>query len=290
MAHAEIDPAVGGVRPVASIILRAKNEEALIGQTLGRLETQTFRDYEIIVVDSGSTDRTIEIAGSFPSVRLIQIRPEEFTFGRSLNIGCRHSKGAFLVFLSAHALPGTDRWLELLLGHFADERVVGVWGAQKRRLADKRTPRVVRQDLAMYLDNIYFGFNNSNGAMRKATWEKYPLNEELPGSEDKEWAHRVLSDGHLLVHESEAFVYHRHEDSVRQAWWRSHREHLGYALFLPNYRVGLRAAFRYGYYAIRAAWEPTHSKGRLRRFRYRVPRILATTAGRFTGSHQLPRF
>jgi len=289
MAHAEIDRAAGGVRPVASIIVRARNEEALIGQTLDRLQSQTFQDYEIIVVDSGSTDRTIEIARGFPSVRLIEIRPEEFTFGRALNIGCRYSRGDFLVFLSAHALPGTERWLALLLSHFADERVVGVWGAQKRRPADKRTPRVLRQDLAMYLGNLHFGFNNSNGAMRKAIWEKYPLNEELPGSEDKEWAHRVLSDGHLLVHDSEAFVYHRHDDSIRQAWWRSHREHLGYALFLPNYRVGLAANFRYAYYAIRAAWEPAPSKGRLRRFRQRLPRILATTVGRFTGSHQLPR-
>jgi glycosyltransferase involved in cell wall biosynthesis len=290
MAHPDIDRAAGGVRPAASIVVRAKNEEALIGRTLDRLQSQTFRDYEIIVVDSGSTDRTLEIARGFPTVRLIEIRPEEFTFGRALNIGCRESRGEFLVFLSAHALPGSDRWLELLLAHFADERVVGVWGAQKRHPIDRRPPRVVRQDFAMFMNDIYFGFNNSNGAMRKATWEKYPLNEELPGSEDKEWAHRVLSEGYLLVHESEAFVLHRHEDSIRQAWWRSHREHLGYALFLPHYRVGLRATLRYGYHAIRAAWEPNPTKGRLRRFRHRVPRIIATTAGRFTGSHQLPHF
>ncbi len=289
MAHAETDRAADGARPIASIIVRAKNEEALLGETLGRLHSQSFREHEIIVVDSGSTDRTLQIARSFPSVRLIEIRPEEFTFGRALNIGCRHSRGEFLVFLSAHALPGTERWLASLLGHFADERVVGVWGAQKNRPIDVRTPKVVRQDLEMYLGNIHFGFNNGNGAMRKAIWEKYPINEELPGSEDKEWAHRVLSDGHLLVHESEAFVLHRHDDSIRQAWWRSHREHLGYALFLPEYQLSAANCFRYGYYAMRAAWEPTPSVGRVRRFFHRVPRVIATTLGRYTGSHRFPR-
>jgi hypothetical protein len=110
----------------------------------------------------------------------------------------------------------------------------------------------------------------------------------MPGSEDKEWAHRVLSDGYLLVHDSEAFVVHRHDDSIREAWWRSHREEVGYVYFLPDHRVGLVANCRYGYYALKAAWELKPIPGRLQRFVRRIPRILATTVGRYTGSHQRP--
>ena len=264
------------------------NEEALLGETLQRLYAQTFGDFEIIVVDSGSTDRTIDIALSFPRVKLIEIPSAQFTFGRALNIGCRHSRGDILVFLSAHALPGTEQWLARLLAYFDDPRVVGTWGSQRRRPGAGREPRLVRQDLAMFMRNIYFGFCSSNGAARRSVWEKYPFHEQMPGSEDKEWAHRVLSDGYLLVHDSEAFVYHRHDDSIRQAWWRSHREHLGYAYFLPDHRVGLAANFRYGYYALKAAWELQPSPGRVQRFARRVPRILATTVGRYTGSHQCP--
>jgi len=275
-----------GPHPATSIIIRAKNEEAMLGETLRRLHTQTFRDFEIILVDSGSTDRTIEIARGFASVRVVQMPASDFTFGRALNLGCRHSRGDIMVFLSAHALPGTDRWLAKLLAPFEDHQVAGVWGAQARRPGAEPAPRLVRQDLSGFHRNIYFGFNNSNGAARKAIWERFPFHEGMPGSEDKEWAMRVLALGYTLVHDSEAFVYHRHEDSIRQAWWRSHREHLGYVQFLPEHRVGILENMRYAYYAIRGAWEPIRTPGRITRFARRVPRILATTAGRYTGSHR----
>jgi glycosyltransferase involved in cell wall biosynthesis len=87
--------------PVASIIIRAKNEEALVGEVLTAVYEQTFRDFEVILVDSGSTDRTVEIARTFP-IKIVEIRPEEFTYGRALNIGCKAAQGQFLVFVSAH--------------------------------------------------------------------------------------------------------------------------------------------------------------------------------------------
>ena len=276
-------------QPTASIVIRAKNEEALLGETLRRLQCQTFRDFEIVLVDSGSTDRTLEIGQRFQSVRIIQIRPEEFTFGRALNIGCTHSRGAKLVFLSAHALPGSSEWLSRLLSHFADERVVGVWGAQRRHPKDARPHRIVHQSLSSYLADVYFGFNNSNGAVRRDIWESFPFKEEMPGSEDKEWALRVLSEGHLLVHDSEAFVIHRHDDSMRQAWWRAHRELLGYKYFLPDLSIGFAETIRYAFYATLGAWETKPAPGRMRRFFSRIPRILATATGRYTGSHQKPR-
>ena len=284
------DRAEDAVRPAVSIVVRAKNEEALLGESLRRLHSQSFRDVEIILVDSGSTDRTLKIARSFPDVRVVEIPSGEFTFGRALNLGCRHSRGELLVFISAHALPGTDQWLERLLGYFDDPRVVGVWGGQRRRPGAGRPPRVVLQDLAMFRRNVYFGFNNSNCALRKATWERYPFDEGLPGSEDKEWAYRVLSDGHLLMHDSEAFVYHRHDDSIRQAWWRAHREQLGLVRFIPDHRVRIKENFWYAYYALLVAWGGTKGlPGRGRLFARKAVGILATTVGRYTGTNRWAR-
>ena len=111
--------------PVASIIIRAKNEEALVGEVLTAVYGQTVRDIEVIVVDSGSTDRTLEIARTFP-LKIIEIQPEEFTYGRALNIGCRAAQGEFLAFVSAHAVPLTANWLACLISHFDDPNVAGV--------------------------------------------------------------------------------------------------------------------------------------------------------------------
>ena len=75
-----------------SIIVRAFNEEKHLGRLFTGLNQQSNVDFEVILVDSGSTDRTIEIATSddwnFP-VRMVRIEPERFSFGRSLNYGIR---------------------------------------------------------------------------------------------------------------------------------------------------------------------------------------------------------
>jgi glycosyltransferase involved in cell wall biosynthesis len=273
-------------RPAVSIVIRAKNEAALLGETLARLQSQTFRDTEIVLVDSGSTDRTLEIARSFsPAVKVIEIRPEDFTYGHALNVGCEHSRGDFLVFLSAHATPANNQWLARLLGHFADEKVVGAWGGERPRWAANPLPRIVRQDLSMFLSNVYFGFNNANSAVRKSVWEKYPFNEGLAGSEDKEWAYRVLSDGHILMHDREAFVYHEHIESARKVWWRVHCQHLGFTEFLPDHRIGFGDMFRYAHPKLRSAWKRTRGKSAAA-FTSAAAAILASSAGQYTGSRK----
>ena len=85
--------------PKCSILIRSFNEEKHIGRLLSGILEQTIEDIEIILVDSGSSDATVAIASHFP-VRILNIDPEEFTFGRSLNLGCAEAKGEFIVILS----------------------------------------------------------------------------------------------------------------------------------------------------------------------------------------------
>ena len=76
-----------------SIIIRAYNEEKHIGRLLEGIRQQTLRDVEIILVDSGSTDRTVSLAESF-GARVVHIPSAEFTFGRSLNLGVQAGTAA----------------------------------------------------------------------------------------------------------------------------------------------------------------------------------------------------
>jgi rhamnosyltransferase len=75
-----------------SVVIRCYNEEKHIGTLLDKLKEQTVKDVEIVVVDSGSTDNTINIAGKYTE-KILHIDPKDFTFGRSLNIGITASKG-----------------------------------------------------------------------------------------------------------------------------------------------------------------------------------------------------
>ena len=78
-----------------SIVIRTKNEEELIEVVLKSIKTQTYTDYEIILVDSGSTDLTVEIAKKY-GCKILNIKPEEFTFGYAINYGFENSKGDYL--------------------------------------------------------------------------------------------------------------------------------------------------------------------------------------------------
>ena len=105
--------------PRCSIVIRAFNEEHHIGRLLTGIYQQTVREIEVIVVDSGSTDATLAIAGEYP-VKLLSIAPQDFTFGRSLNLGCENATGKLIVIASAHVYPVFPDWIERLIEPLAD--------------------------------------------------------------------------------------------------------------------------------------------------------------------------
>src|SRR5262245_34465529 len=100
----------------ASLIIRTLNEARFLPQVLNALERQSIPpgDRETILVDSGSTDATVEIAAQ-RGFRILYISREEFSFGRSLNRGCAVAGGNVLVFVSGHCIPTNGHWLESLI-------------------------------------------------------------------------------------------------------------------------------------------------------------------------------
>ena len=112
-----------------SVVIRAYNEAAHIGRLLEGLSRQTVRDQEIILVDSGSTDTTVEQAAK-AAAKVVHILPKEFTFGRSLNIGLAAATRELVVIASAHVYPVYPDWLERLLEPFSDPQVALTYGKQ----------------------------------------------------------------------------------------------------------------------------------------------------------------
>jgi rhamnosyltransferase len=116
--------------PSCSIIIRAFNEENHISRLLDGIQHQNIQDVQIILVDSGSSDNTIQIAQQY-GVEVVNIQPQEFTFGRSLNLGLSLALAEFVVFASAHVYPVYPDWLERLLEPFKDEKVAISYGKQR---------------------------------------------------------------------------------------------------------------------------------------------------------------
>jgi glycosyltransferase involved in cell wall biosynthesis len=118
------------MKPNCSVVIRAYNEEVHIGRLLKGISEQDYPGVETILVDSGSTDRTVQIAEEY-GVKIVHISPEEFTFGRSLNRGIQAAQGEFVVIVSAHCYPVYPDWLERLLAPFSEAQVAISYGKQR---------------------------------------------------------------------------------------------------------------------------------------------------------------
>ena len=213
-----------------SIVIRCFDEEEHIGKLLTGIFHQTIDDPEVIVVDSGSTDRTLDIAREFP-VTLMEISSSEFTFGRSLNRGCAAATGDILVFISAHCYPTHDDWLEQLLAPFRDPSVQLVYGKQRGNERTKFSEhRVFEQwfpDTPDY-DQKHSFANNANCAIRRQRWLKCPYDEDLPGLEDLAWSKQVLEEGGGIVYRAAASIVHVHEEAPLRLLNRYRREGIAF--------------------------------------------------------------
>lgn len=210
-----------------SIIIRTLNEERHIGNLLESLQKQTYSDFEIVMVDSGSTDDTLAIARKYP-VKIVEIESRNFTFGYSLNVGCKAASGDFLVFVSAHVLPMDTEWLGNLVAPFKNERVAMVYGKQRGTKESKFSEQMDfkrmfgRKPINSHVPLEYA--NNANAAVRRALWEKHPFDEYLFGLEDIEWAKCMLKEGYSVHYEPSAGIYHIHNEAWYQVLNRYRRE------------------------------------------------------------------
>lgn len=205
--------------PDISIIIRTKNEERLIGRTLAAIYQQDIDiPFEVVVVDSESTDRTLEIVRGHP-VRLHEIKGSEFSYGRALNLGARLAKGQYLINLSAHCIPTDKRWIANLLNDLrADPGIAATYGGQVP--IKGLNPFEERSLLAVFTPGndgkIRSPFSNSNCAIRKEVWENFPFDEKASFAEDFIWS-QMLPKEHGIRYVPEAAVYHSHP--LRLKFW-----------------------------------------------------------------------
>ncbi|MBI5140279.1 MAG: alcohol dehydrogenase catalytic domain-containing protein [Candidatus Vogelbacteria bacterium] len=228
-----------------SIIIRTFNEERHLAKLLDSLEKQSYRDYEIILVDSGSTDNTLTIAGKYP-VEIVSIQPADFSFGYSLNTGCRIARGKYLVFVSAHTYPLNNNWLSNLIKPFQDSKIAMVYGRQIGNevtcIAEARDFKNNFGDKSKILVEESFG-NNANAAIRRYLWESIHFDENLPGLEDIDWAHKVQKQALYIFYKADAVIVHIHDESFKHIYNRFKRESLAYQTIFPNHEHNFKKMF-----------------------------------------------
>lgn len=230
-----------------SIIIRALNEGTHLERLLAGIEAQRFRDWEVVLVDSGSTDDTVAIA-SRHNARIVTIPKHEFTYGRALNLGCSHASGNVVVLVSAHTYPVNNSWLGNLVRPFEDATIGMVYGRQRgvdsTRIAEARDFEhyTYGETSRILIDEAMS--NNANAAARKQLWEQVPFDEHLPALEDIDWARKVQALGYRVYYAADAGIHHIHDERLRQVYRRHLREAAAYKQIFHGFTYPVGAALK----------------------------------------------
>jgi rhamnosyltransferase len=234
--------------PDISIIIRTFNEERYLGDLLqGIKDQETEFSYEVVLIDSGSTDATLSIANQF-GCKILHIRRDDFSFGRSLNRACEASLGTFLVLVSGHCIPCDQYWLQNLVHPLHLGSVQYCYG---RQVGGPNTYWSETQIFSKYFPKLSIfpqeGFfcNNANSALIADVWRKYKFDEQLTGLEDMHLAKRLVANQGTVGYAANASVYHLHHENWMQIQRRFEREALALQQITPEILLRRRDIVRY---------------------------------------------
>ena len=218
--------------PKISVIIPTLNAGPGFEELLKKISVQEGDfDREVLVVDSGSTDGTDELARRYGAI-VHQISKAEFNHGATRNLGISLARGEYVVLTVQDAVPVDDRWMVAMVENLErDERVAGVYGRQISHPESSALTRVLVNSLAtasLERREHFAGgpeqyrkmppmkrrrlaaFDNVSSCLRRSVWEELPF-EKTNFGEDIRWGKRVVEAGYKTVYEPRSAVFHSHE-------------------------------------------------------------------------------
>jgi len=294
-----------------SVIIPTKNAERYLEEQLKAIFSQEDVPHpEVVIIDSGSTDRTKQIASRYP-VRLISIKPEEFNHGATRNLGARAATGSSLVFLTQDATPADSSWLKKLLRPLReDQNVAGAFSrhvprpgcslALARQIEEEWPQAGGKQRIVKQVGSreeldarkpYYVYFANTSSCLRRSAWERFPF-RDVDFGEDVDWAERVLLAGYTIVYEPDSAVLHSHDYRLREQL----RQHCDYGRMVRSARLApamtLRQSAKTFLVSLRDDLRYIRRRGLpIEQFFFSIPFHACGVLGRWLGEHsdELPR-
>lgn len=217
-----------------SIVILTKNGGPLFKDVLaGLFACEGISEAEVLIIDSGSTDNTLEYTAPYPQIRVHKIPASEFGHGKTRNLGAHLTSGSTIIFLVQDATPATPDFLQRLAAPVVNDGFAGAFGRQLPRPStnrieqiflehtypDRPQVRACSQERELGIKSIFF--SNVCSAIRRDVWERIPFDESLIMSEDQLWAKEVLLAGHRILYEPAAMVFHSHNYGLKDVFKRN---------------------------------------------------------------------
>jgi rhamnosyltransferase len=230
-----------------SVIIPTKNPGPIFHKVLSAVLNQaTDFDYEVLVIDSGSTDGTVDYIGSLNNaiLRLHCIEPSSFGHGRTRNMGIEMTSGQYAVLITHDAMPASENWLDALVSAAdKDDSIAGVFG---RHIAYPEASPFTKRELELHFSGfvadpvvciedpgryardqgyrqfLHF-FSDNNALVRRSVWETLPY-PDVDFAEDQIWAQKIVEAGFKKAYAHEAVVFHSHDYALGERLQRSFDE------------------------------------------------------------------
>ncbi len=216
-----------------SVIIPTYNAQRYIKALLESLQSQIVIPNEIILIDSSSNDKTVEIASKFDNVQIIPIDHEDFNHATTRTFAAKIASSEFLIFLTQDVLPCDNNLIGNLLSPFSDLRIAAAGGRQIAHTSNSpfsKHHRIFNYPNFSFSrtieDKYQFGFksvflSNSVAAYRKSYLEEIDWFESNHSfGEDSIACAKLLLKGYKIYYCSEAVVYHAHDYSIVEEFKR----------------------------------------------------------------------
>lgn len=218
----------------ASVIIPNWNGRDLLNDCLRSLENQSYKQFEIIVVDNGSTDNSFEwITENYPKIRIARLS-KNYGFAKAINEGVKKSKAKYAVFLN-NDTKVTENWLENLvitadkhpevisvnskiLNFFDRKKIDGV-GILINEVGQARSIGFNEKNRGQYDKELYiFGATGGAALFNRKDFIKVGMFDEnfFMYCEEVDFAFRAQFQGYKSIYSPRAIVYHKHKATAKR--------------------------------------------------------------------------
>ena len=233
-------------RPRITLYIPCYNAEPYIAACIEGVLAQTLPPGEILVIDDGSRDRTVQIASQYP-VKILR-HEQNSGLAAARNTAFRNARHELVAALDADCVADPN-WLKLLVSHFSDEKLAGVNGRLEEAVQTSVADRWRKTHMAQNwgeapVRNPRFLFGADTVYRKAAVLEAGGYDERLrTNGEDSNMSTRIAALGYHTFYEPRAVVRHLRQDtvhSVLETYWRYRRDY-----FSPMTATKIWRSFRY---------------------------------------------